>query len=57
MRMLETWNRIYIALSGFLSPNIALNVMSVRAVAKVLNWNDKVFGISTFLPQRPTGRR
>jgi hypothetical protein len=41
MRMLM--NRICIALSGLLSPNIVLNVMSVSAAAAVLSWKDRKF--------------
>jgi len=36
-------NRICIALSGLLSPNIVLSVMSVSAAAAVLSWNDRTF--------------
>ena len=36
-------NRICIALSGLLSPNIVLNVMSVSAAAAVLSWKDRKF--------------
>ena len=41
MRMLM--NRICIALSGLLSPNIVLNVISVSAAAAVLSWKDRKF--------------
>ena len=41
MRMLM--NRICIALSGLLSPNIVLSVISVSAAAAVLSWNDRKF--------------
>ena len=36
-------NRICIALSGLLSPNIVLSVMSVSAAAAVLSWKDRKF--------------
>ena len=41
MRMLM--NRICIALSGLLSPNIVLRVISVSAAAAVLSWKDRKF--------------
>jgi hypothetical protein len=41
MRMLM--NRICIALSGLLRPNIVLRVISVRAAAAVLSWKDRKF--------------
>lgn len=36
-------NKICIAFSGLLSPNIVLSVISVNAAAAVLNWNDRKF--------------
>jgi hypothetical protein len=36
-------NKICIALSGFVSPNIVLKVISVSAAAAVLSWKDKKF--------------
>ena len=36
-------NKICIAFSGLLSPNIVLSVMSVRAAAAVLSWKDRKF--------------
>src|SRR6266702_980363 len=35
--------RIHIALSGLLSPNIVLSVMTVSAAAAVLSWKDRKF--------------
>ena len=36
-------NRICIAFKGLLSPNMVLKVISVKAAAAVLSWNDKKF--------------
>jgi hypothetical protein len=41
MRMLM--NRICIALSGFVSPNIVLKVINVSAAAAVLSWKERKF--------------
>jgi len=35
--------RICMAFKGLLSPSMVLSVMSVRAAAAVLSWNDKKF--------------
>jgi hypothetical protein len=41
MRMLM--NRICIAFSGLLSPNIVLSVINVSAAAAVLSWKERKF--------------
>ena len=41
MRMLM--NRICIALSGFVIPNIVLKVIKVSAAAAVLSWKERKF--------------
>lgn len=38
-------NRICIALSGLLSPNIVLRVINVSAAAAVLSWKERKFWI------------
>jgi hypothetical protein len=38
-------NRICIALSGLLSPNIVLSVINVSAAAAVLSWKERKFWI------------